>query len=186
MKINKLLGFSQNYFFSGVLYLGETIRTYNHAIRRFFLSALAYGYSGYGLLSKVPQSFTTHRTPRTPSVPMALSIHSGKFDSTIKEHRVSPPSFKWREEPKDHWFYYCDRERTGIWIEKRTSIPICQHRRLVNLMTLKSPFFHIFHSVNDTEYHIGTIDIMDTQSLREAKRLAECYYIEWLRKGARC
>ena len=89
------------------------------------------------------------------------------------------PISEWREESEDHWFHYVDGKRTGMWVTEITSLPIHRHRQVNSLMMLTHPFFHIFHSVNDTEYNIGTVYIADVSSLQEAQQLAELYYAKW-------
>ena len=99
----------------------------------------------------------------------------------MKSHTISPPSAEWRKESNGYWFYYVNNKRVGLWIGKLTSIPIRQHRQVVKYITLPHHIFCIFHLINDAQYDIGTVEVLEAPSLKQAQYLAEWYYKEWLK-----
>jgi hypothetical protein len=93
----------------------------------------------------------------------------------LKSHVSSPPSiYTWQKGCVEDYWLYKGEERTGMLIST------CPRLWLLGKgFKLKHPVFHIiFFLPGDSHKHI---DLIDMPTLREAKKLAECYYEKWLK-----
>lgn len=113
-------------------------------------------------------------TPSTESPRFSgLVVHSHKFDSRSEFNNGTPPLKEWRKDIIDNYFYYLDGKWIGMHITRTNDVWYLAKFYI----PLKHTVFNVIFCPNcDTEngYHLISL-----QSLREAKKIAECYYEKW-------
>jgi hypothetical protein len=163
-------------------HLIKTLFTQNNAVLNFPLPAFRYGYARNSILSSQADAFATYGAPATPSVFSILPIRSNEDSSVSKSHNSSPPLCTWRKDEMGNYWYAKDGEWTGIRIEKKTylRLPLLNtHSYSTKVLKLERPAFLVTFS---PRWDISiTIYLAGTPILKEAQKLAESYYKEWLK-----
>jgi hypothetical protein len=160
-------------------YLPITIRAHNHTVVC-SLASLFYWHDRDGMHHDVlsgdnlPEASTTSCTSSSKPIGRGLSKKSFRCSSSRKLHSNSPPLAEWREFAVEDYWYFVNGEWTGIIINTISRLWV-SFERWINL---KYPVYHISFCPNaDTK---NVYDLVAIPMLREAKKLAEEYYKQWL------
>jgi hypothetical protein len=142
-----------------------------------FLPPLLYGCAGDYIPSLYwdrYEGLTTSCTQNS-TFGVCLSVSSSPISSSGKCHSNSPPSSEWRKFAIEDYWYYVKGEWTGIIINTVSQLWISWDKWI----HLKHPSYHITFCPNADTNNIFW-HLIDMPTLREAKKLAEWYYTEWL------
>jgi hypothetical protein len=106
---------------------------------------------------------------------VCLSVSSSPISSSGKCHNNSPPSSEWRKFAIGDYWHYVNGEWSGIIIHTVSQLWVSWDKWI----HLKHPTYHMTFcpnaDTNNTFWHL-----IDMPTLREAKKLAEEYYKQWL------
>ena len=152
-------------------FMEAVVAQYN-AIFRFPVFTLCHRYARNGIGFSQTDVLTALGTPSTLPVYLVLPESCVVGGSPSEGHVVEPPEYTWVKDPY-WWRYYCNGEFTGIAIDPITELKITPYRTI----KLEKPSYRvIFGPPNDKR----TYHLVESPTLKGAKRLAEWYYSRWV------
>lgn len=162
-----------------------TLITKYYAILNSVSTALRYWNSRYCVPSLAPSIFSTSCTDKTINpliVNFNLPILCSANSNTTKHDNNLPPKLDWRIGRSGEYMLYKDDKKTIAHIHKEIRLWVDYANKkhaAVSSIKLKTPLYRILFSIS--EYPAGYLHIADTPTLKRAQRIAEDYYIEWLK-----
>lgn len=169
----------RNHFRVVYSHLEEAFLAQNDTIIGLRPATLSFGYAWNCELGIQPYVLATHSTPssKTKSIFSVLSSCSRIFSQWREIHGKSSLSFTYRSGCNDDHWCFVSGEETGIVIFKIASLKTSAHLR--KSIKLKRPVYRISFQPKSVGDH-RVYHLVDALTLREAKSIAEWYYIEWL------